>query len=575
MDTNRSSPRFHPRRALAAGCAALLLATAMPAFAAGVDVKAAGKFELDSNALDTAAAGDDWSTLVAGNGGSIATSHILADFNSPDYNFIGGSSKDTQAISAWQFNASGMTPDKDNLTNAYAAAYTASNGHLLFYFGADRYAVNGDAQMGFWFFKNAVSIDPATGHFTGVHHDNDTLVQVNFLNGGKTAQIGVFTWSGGALLKLVENTITSKNSLVTEVCTPGNFACARTNVSGTTAAYWPFTPKTGTTGTFPAQAFFEGGIDVTQLVGGDLCFSTFMAESRASQAFDSTLKDFAIGPLQTCGISVGKTCDSTRATTDAEYAAVGPSYHKLFASTYTITVTNSGGGGLPADTVISYVDDVGTPAVTSDDQTGSHTGALAGGDSYAFSPRLFYTNINGAVNSVSAMAEFGTETLVADPDATAVCPNVNSTGSLSVTKDCSTPGVELVPSNGKLVAKVHVHGAICNNGVDGFALTLDSGSVVNILGTNPNDPAASSHTVALITKGAAHTPVVLPDDLAQDECWDYSDSYFPAAGDGSTSPAGDAAFSDAVRATGHNVHLDVNPTAVSNLARCPVCLPQD
>jgi hypothetical protein len=547
------------RRTLAAICAGAFLTMALPALA--VDVKSAGKFELDSNATEQNTAGDDWQTLVSGNGNADVTTHIMADINSPDFNFIGGGSKDPLPISSWQFNAQKMTPDKDNITNAYAAAYT-SGGHLLFYFGADRLAVNGDAQLGFWFFKNAVGIDPGTGKFSGEHHNDDTLVQVNFLNGGKTAQIGVFKWAGGALTKIVERSITS-NGGVTEVCTPGNLACARTNVSGTTPAYWPYAPKSGTAGVFPAQAFFEGGIDVTELVGGDLCFSTFMAETRSSQPFDATLKDFVLGPLETCSIGVSKSCNATRATTDAEYAAVGTaSYHKLWASSYTVTVTNTGAGGLPSNTVISYLDDAGSPGDTSDDQTGSHTGALAAGASYTFDERTFFTNSNGVVNSVTAMAEFA-ETLVAGP-ATSQCPTGNITGSISVVKDCSVPGVELVPVNGKLAAKVNVQGAVCNNGQDGLTMTVNS--LVDLIGTDPLNPV-SSHDV---------TPAsALPYDLAPGACLDYTDSYFPSQGDGDTSPAGLSSFSDTVSASATNAHLSAPVTALSDAATCPICVPAD
>lgn len=555
MSTRRDSS--FRRNTLAAFCAALFLTVSVPASA--VDVKTAGKFELDSNALDQAAAGDDWSTLVAGNGGTDATTHIIADSSAPDYNFIGGSSKDVQDVNLWQFNAQKMTPDKDNITNAYAAAYT-SGGHLLFYFGADRFAVNGDAQLGFWFFKNAVGVDPGTGKFIGTHHNDDTLVQVNFLNGGKTAQIGVFKWAGGALLKIVEKSITSNNGVV-EVCTTGNLACARTNVSATTPAYWSYSPKTGSAGVFPVQAFFEGGIDVTELVGGDLCFSTFMAETRSAQPFDSTLKDFVIGPLQTCSIGVSKSCDDTRATTDAEYAATGAaSYHKLWKSSYTVTVTNTGAGALPSNTVISYLDDAGSPGDPADDQTASHTGSLAAGASYVFPERSFYTNSNGVTNSVTAMAEFS-ETLVAGP-ATSVCPTGNVTGSISVTKDCSVPGVELVPVNGNLLAKVHVAGAVCNNGVDGLTMTVNS--LVDLIGTDPVHPV-SQHDV---------TPAfALPYDLAPGACLDYSDSYFPSQGDGDTSPAGLSSFSDTVGASATNAHLSAPATALSPEATCPICVP--
>jgi hypothetical protein len=555
MSTRHEAPVT--RRTLAAFCAALFLSAALPAFGAGVDVKAAGKFELDSNAQEQNAAGDDWQTLVNGNGSADVTTHIMADVNAPDYNFIGGGSKDDLPISSWQFNAQKMTPDKDNITDAYAAAYT-QNGHLLFYFGADRLAVNGDAQLGFWFFKNSVTINPGTGKFIGTHHDDDTLVQVNFLNGGKTAQIGVFKWAGGTLLKIVERTVTS-NSAIQEVCTTGNFACARTNVSGTTSSYWPYAPKSGTSGVFPLQAFFEGGIDVTELVGGDLCFSTFMAETRSSQPFDATLKDFVIGPLQTCSIGVSKTCDTTRATTDAEYASTG----KLWASTYQVTITNTGAGGLPANTKFTYLDNAGSAGDTSDDQTDTFTGALAAGASHVFPAKTFFTNENGALNSVTAMAEFA-ETLTAGP-ATAQCPSGRVVGALSVTKNCAVPGVELVPSGDNLIAKVNVSGTVCNvQAADATTLTVTT--VKDLIGEDPLNP---------ISQADVTTQYALPHALAPGACMNFTHSYYPSQGDGSTTPAGDSQFSDTVKAIGTSPYLSDPVVQLSDAATCPICLPAE
>jgi len=49
-------------------------------------------------------------------------------------------------------------PDKDNLTNAFAAVSFDASGNQRLYFGADRVANNGDAQIGFWFFHNTVKL---------------------------------------------------------------------------------------------------------------------------------------------------------------------------------------------------------------------------------------------------------------------------------------------------------------------------------------------------------------------------------------------------------------------------------
>ncbi len=47
-------------------------------------------------------------------------------------------------------------PDKDEILDAFVAKYDDGN----LYFGADRFANNGDAQIGFWFFHDEISLNP-------------------------------------------------------------------------------------------------------------------------------------------------------------------------------------------------------------------------------------------------------------------------------------------------------------------------------------------------------------------------------------------------------------------------------
>jgi len=78
-------------------------------------------------------------------------------------------SKDPLDITQWKWK-NGGTPDKDAITNGYAAAYQAPDGHLMLEFGADRFAVNGDANIGLWFFQQDVHPVGATGGgFSGTH----------------------------------------------------------------------------------------------------------------------------------------------------------------------------------------------------------------------------------------------------------------------------------------------------------------------------------------------------------------------------------------------------------------------
>jgi hypothetical protein len=112
--------------------------------------------------------------------------------------FVQGA-KDTDDVNEWH-SAPGGIPPKDDIVNAYAAAYQV-NGHLILTFGADRFANNGAAQLGFWFFQGQVS-PPApntTGLFSGAHQVGDILALVNFTLGGGVPEIPVYRWIGGKI----------------------------------------------------------------------------------------------------------------------------------------------------------------------------------------------------------------------------------------------------------------------------------------------------------------------------------------------------------------------------------------
>src|SRR5262245_6994978 len=114
------------------------------------------QFELDANALVDSAPADDWANTVPTKtaGSEAITSTFVADGSGNATIFTTGGSKDVNDINQWQWKDQlGGLPDKDNITNAYAAAYRGPTGDLIIYFGADRFDNSGDAQMGFWFFQ--------------------------------------------------------------------------------------------------------------------------------------------------------------------------------------------------------------------------------------------------------------------------------------------------------------------------------------------------------------------------------------------------------------------------------------
>src|SRR3954447_13923624 len=256
-----------------------------------------GLFELDGDAFnDPALPGDDWSTVNLGlPGGSF--SHVFVPYSvegpSADKTFFsGGGSKDTNDLSQWGWSANDVAPDKDQLTDTYAASYVDSTGHTIVNFGADRYDTSGDANVGFWFFQSPVSLN-ANGSFSGQHSDGDVFVVSAFTNGGSAPNIDVYRWQGGGLVKVTSG----------QTCTPGDTACAYVN-SSTIPVSWFYADKAGdATSTVATSAFFEGGIDLDSLFSGSKipCFSNFLAETRSSQAPNAQLKDLALGAVDSCG----------------------------------------------------------------------------------------------------------------------------------------------------------------------------------------------------------------------------------------------------------------------------------
>lgn len=267
-------------------------------------------FELDGNTVEEGSkAGEDWNTFayVAGSftsTGSAENVKFVKDGTGAS-TFTGGGSKDTIDLTQWQWK-DGSTPPKDDIFNAYAAGYhDPSNGDFIIYFGQDRGATNGDAQVGAWFFQKQVVLDTATHTFRDLNgnlatHDlGDILILANFTNGGKVGSVQVFEWVG------------DKNGSSTSTTPPlpgqGDGPIQLLNSTGEATAI----TNDATVGTIntpwrsgiPVNGFFEGGINLTKIFlqsGQDvpcLDFHTFVQESRASQSPSATLKDFVLGQI--------------------------------------------------------------------------------------------------------------------------------------------------------------------------------------------------------------------------------------------------------------------------------------
>ena len=558
------------RRLASVGASALLLTAlgVMPAHAISTE----GLFELDGNVADLNGSGlpDDWASfyVVPSQGHTTQTSGIVPD-TTPSV-FRG--SKDTQDISTWGY-ALGSSPPKDDLQHAYAAAYTATTatgstrvGDLLVYFGANRAAFNGTASLGFWFFKNPIALDNPNGRFVNpntnalaTHADGDVLVAFEYTNGGAVSGVRLFRWTGaGTAGQLVESgsigvaPTTNPNVF----CNNDDTICGSNNHDGFTLPW---------NGAIAPGQFFEGGINLSRILGGDTCFAAFMATTRTSSTANATIKNFILGQFPVCHLTVTKSCES----------AVYQAATENVLNTVVGRVLNDGGGLL---TNISLVDSPafdpgsllfytcttgGLPTTTS-----KLPGSLAAGDSICY--RATHTsNTLITTDIVMASASAGQSTI--SGTATATCTATAPPTGLSVTKICD---VDLVADNGKLALKVNYSGSVTNTG--GVALTnvivCEAHERTYGAGQTPCDVPRFTHTFSSLAPGAVAT---------------YSGSYFPSVALGTsiapatpmTNPA-DAVFKDQVSAVGTLPAIlggaAAGPVrAIAVEATCPLCVPHN
>lgn len=269
-----------------------------------------------------------------------AISALVVDL-SPASIFTQGGSKDEKDITEWMWK-NGNVPDKDDLIEAFASVYVApatggnvTQGDKLIYFGSNRLAVNGDAQIGFWFLQNPVVLggngnnaspfeDGSVGGSVS-HKVGDVLILSNFTNGGGETNIQVYevtaigpinpcpagsvetsAMAGDVCTALLLEGTAGENG----VCNPGNgfpsdAACAATNGIAVDALDPDFIQKSGDDpGQYPIVGFFEGGLNLSAIGLGNECFPTFAVETRSSQSITAVLKDFTLGSFERCFASI-------------------------------------------------------------------------------------------------------------------------------------------------------------------------------------------------------------------------------------------------------------------------------
>src|SRR5262245_17225681 len=293
-------------------CGALL-------FVAGAQAVHGGPFELDGDAVS--ATSQDWDQVCpsghpSGAASCVGGSAAVWSFFGEDDGRIypGGSTKDDHDISGWR-HTEGSVPDKDDLLHGFAARYGST-----VYFGADRYANNGDAQLGVWFLQskvNAITSGANAGTFAGAHQDGDVLVLSDFTNGGDVSTVNVYRWNGpggsiqgqGAIdgtLDLIGGQGPTPSDCASAQIPANDSFCATVNKSAQPSP-WAFQPKGGAAGTFGISEFFEGGIDLRALGLGEECFGSVILETRSSPSVDAVLKDYIAGSFERCGAVIGIT----------------------------------------------------------------------------------------------------------------------------------------------------------------------------------------------------------------------------------------------------------------------------
>ena len=254
----------------------------------------------------------DWPAALNGN---VVKAFVHDRANVSDDNKF-DASKDTEDTPLWDWSI-GQVNDKGDITNAGAVLI---NGDELYFFG-DRTAINGDAQIGFWFFQNGTRpVGTTSGNFAPEHAIGDLLILSNFTNGGGQVTIRVYRWvgSGGSEGSLDLVTRTSKAVVNTQY------------VSAPSYPGWTYqgknVPSVGTPSpnTYATGSFFEGYVKLERLI--ETCYASFLMETRNSASVDAALEDFSFGEYngkpQAPKVTAGSICGPGVVQLSAECASV-------------------------------------------------------------------------------------------------------------------------------------------------------------------------------------------------------------------------------------------------------------
>jgi len=298
---------------------------------------------------DTGIPGPDWADLFFTNiSGDVVDKDVAPANGIPDYKDYGGldakflkddlavgkltdatvfttASKNNDPISSLEWG-DGNAPAKDDLSNAYVYAtlddsFNPDPPHLILYVGLERIAPNGDSHIDIELNQQFIDTKAGTNKFTGDRTPGDILVVMDFEVGGSLGYFELWEWDG---TQFQQQGSTSTG----EGCNAADTACAFNNHSSIPKGDWASYPYEDNHGnpitTLEANAFTEVGVDVSALIGHEICLSTIQIKSRTSQSFTGQLKDFVIGHLDICSkINVIKDA-APKDGTDFGYTAVFP-----------------------------------------------------------------------------------------------------------------------------------------------------------------------------------------------------------------------------------------------------------
>jgi len=280
--------------------------------------------------------------------------------------YTGGGSKDAIDIPSWKYK-NGAVPTKDEIVNSYAARY----GNVIV-LGGERESNDGSSNIGAWFFQNPITLGTASGGggapFVGDHKNGDLLVLAEFTIGGTVSDIRVLMWVASPLGGLCPNGLPCPapapdgNGKLADITASATDAEGASNASPVsipgTCSEWQYEDNHGVQQIINTNAFFEVGIDLGQLGLGNVCFASFLLETRSSHEISAVLKDFSLTNFEACEIDCAK---SVAPATICEGSS----------AVYTISAVNPAGADLTATVVDDIYGNICMPATDGDPCTTS------------------------------------------------------------------------------------------------------------------------------------------------------------------------------------------------------------